>query len=161
MLCFALRGHAQTPSTTPLYLFTTGSGQISPFITGELLTVGQNYEMQASPDPGYQFSDWRPVNVLFFTEFTVDAEGNPLPPITSTVLSPGAIYSDQSVLDFTMQPSTVVIDVPGVRTVTQSQGWQANFVPTPEPSTLALMFSGGTAIVLLLRARSRRALGWS
>ena len=155
-LCFALPGFAQTPSTTPLYLFTTGSGQISPFQNGQLLTVGQTYEMQAMPDPGSVFSSWQPINIFTFTEFTVDPEGNPNPPVTSTVLSPGSVYGEQPVLDFTMQPLTVILDTPA-RTVTEGVGWQVNFVPTPEPSTLVLMVGGLMAVVLVQRMRFRRA----
>ena len=155
-LCFAFPGFAQTPSTTPLYLFTTGSGQISPFVNGELLTVGQTYEMQAMPDPGSVFSGWQPINIFTFTEFTVDPEGNPLPPITSTVLSPEPVSSEDSVLDFTMQPLMVISDTPA-RMVTESFGWQANFVPAPEPSTLAVLMVGGLmGAVLVQRIRFRR-----
>jgi len=159
-LCLTLPGNAQTPSTTPLYLFTTGSGQISPFQDGQLLTVGQTYELQAISDPGFQFSDWRPVIVFSFTQYTLGPDGN-----TNTIIgetpSPGSVYSSQPVLDFTMQPLTVLYNVPGVRTVTQSIGWQADFLPTPEPSPLALM-AGGLMLEAIWRARRTNASGlWS
>jgi hypothetical protein len=157
ILCLTLHGYAQVPSTTPLYLFTTGSGQISPFTDGELLTVGQSYEMQAIPDSGFVFSSWQPVDIYTFTEFTFDQSGNPLPPITSTVLSLGATYTEGPVLDFTMQPLSVILDTPA-RTVTESFGWQANFVPTPEPSPLALMASG-LMYAAILSARRMSANG--
>lgn len=156
-MCFARPGNAQVPSTTPLYLFTTGSGQISPFTDGEFLTVGQTYEMQAIPDSGFMFGSWQPINIFTFTEFTLDAEGNPNPPISSTVLSPEPIYSEEPVLDFTMQPLTVILDTPA-RTVTESFGWQANFVPAPEPSPLALMASG-LMYAAILSARRMSANG--
>jgi hypothetical protein len=151
-LCLTLHGFAQTPSTTPLYLFTTGSGQISPFSNGQLLTVGQTYELQASPDPGFLFSDWQPVNVFVFTEYIVDSGGN-TNMVTSEEVSPVPAYSNQPILDFTMQPLTVILDNPGSSTITQSEGWQADFVATPEPSTLVLTASGLMAIVLLRRVR--------
>jgi hypothetical protein len=154
-LCLPLRGNAQTPSTTPLYLFTTGSGQISPFTNGEPLTVGQTYELQAIPDPGSEFSDWRHVNVFFETQYLVNTVNNTTNILISEIPSPGPVYSSQPILDFTMQPETVIIDNPGSLTITESQGWQADFVATPEPPTVALIASGLMAFVLLLRTRFR------
>jgi hypothetical protein len=54
-------------------------------------------------------------------------------------------YSYQPTLEFTMQPDTVIANNPGL-TVVQSYGWQANFVPVPEPSSIALIACGLTAI---------------
>lgn len=156
MLCCARSTNAQAPVYAPLSLFITGSGEISPFTDGQLLEVGQSYEMTATPDSGYLFSSWQPVNIFTFSEYTSDAQGNPTAPIISTVLSPTGQYIVQPVLDFTMQPVTEILDVPEVRTVTQSAGWQANFVPTPEPSIFALIVCGLGAICFLPRTRLKK-----
>jgi Divergent InlB B-repeat domain len=153
IIFFARPGRAQDANTAPLYLFTTGSGNIFPYQDGQLLNVGQDYEMTAVPDPGFVFSSWEQVNVFTIEEFTIDANGNPNPPIISQTISPAPPSVFQPVLDFTMQPETVILNIPGVRSVTQDDGWQANFVPTPEPSTIALVACGLVMLVFSFRAR--------
>ena len=148
LVFFVRPSHAQDINTAPLYLFTTGSGEITSLQNGQMLNVGQNYEMTALPDAGSIFSSWQPVNVFTFEQFTVDANGNPLPPIISMTDTPVPNYTYQPVLDFTMQPEMVLLNNPGVETITQSSGWQANFVPAPEPSTIALVVCGLVAIGL-------------
>jgi hypothetical protein len=146
LVFFARPGHAQDSTNATLYLFTTGSGEISLYQNGQSLVVGQDYEMTAIPDPGFVFGSWQQMDVFIFSEITIDAEGNPNPPVVSIVGSPTGEYTYQPVLDFTMQPESVIFSNPGVETITQGSGWQANFTPTPEPSTIALVACGLAAI---------------
>jgi hypothetical protein len=137
--CSASSSNAQGPVYAPLSLFTTGDGMITPFTDGQMLEVGQDYTMEAVPSLGFAFSSWQPVNIITFTEIFFDGV-NPITH-TSVLLQPDPVTSEEPVLDFTMQPLNVLVDT-GTRTVTEGTGWQANFVPTPEPSTLALMVCG-------------------
>jgi hypothetical protein len=68
-MCFISQSFAQGVISAPLLLFTNGAGSISPFQGGQLLVVGQNYEMEGVPDSGFGFSSWQPVDV--FTTFEV------------------------------------------------------------------------------------------
>ena len=116
-------------SYAPLSLTINGAGRIFPFYDGQMLRVGRNYLMIVVPDRGYVFSGWTKVNVFTFTEFTLDPSGNPNPPIYSTVLSSVPTNIRNPILGFEMEPINVLYDVPGVRIITQSFGWEANFVP--------------------------------
>lgn len=153
--CFPSPGHAQG-TLSSLLLFTTGSGSITPFQNRQLLVVSQSYDMTAVPDSGYTFSSWQPVNVFFFTDIVSDGSGG-FSTNMSTVTSLLPESSEASTLNFTMQAPQVVFDGPGVRTVTESSGWQANFAPVPEPSSLALLVCGFAALVSLRHRRCRRA----
>jgi hypothetical protein len=133
--------YAQT-TNAPLSLFIVGGGSVSPLTNGESLVVGQNYNMVASPDAGFAFTGWQPVNVFTFTEVALDQYGNPLPPVVSTVVSPVPAYTYEASLSFVMQPVTVIYDVPG-RTVTEGTGWQANF----EPVVLSIQLSVSAVVV--------------
>jgi len=122
------QAQAQT-TNAPLSLFMNGGGSVAPLTNGESLVVGQNYNMVATPDPGFAFTSWEPVNVFTSTEVIRDAYGNPLPPVVSIVVSPVPNYTYEASLSFVMQPVVVIYDAPGVRTVTKGAGWQANFEP--------------------------------
>ena len=115
-------------SYAPLNLFINGSGTVFPFHDGQMLHIRLQYSIVAVPDPGYIFTNWTKVVVFTFTEITINAQGQPNPPITSTVLSsvPTNIRSPR--LEFTMQPEEVIYNDPGVRIITEGIGWQANFV---------------------------------
>ena len=115
-------------SYTPLMLFTNGNGRIFPFRDGQMLETGRTYFMAAIPDRGYAFSSWQPVVVFTFIEYTRDPSGN-LVERTSEDTVPEAQFTRDPILRFTMQPEQVLFDIPNVRTVTESFGWQANFVP--------------------------------
>jgi len=150
-LCFTHRSCAQG-TLTPLYLFTSGSGSITPFQDGQLLEVGQSYDMTAVPDPGYIFSSWQSVNVFVITQTNYDANGNPLPPVTSVVPSAGGPqYTSSPQLEFTMQSPSAVTSAGANPGITRSFGWEANFVPVPEPSDAALIACGIITITLLRR----------
>jgi hypothetical protein len=153
--CAPRTSNAQDPVYAPLSLFTTGEGSISPFTDGQMLEVGQDYTMEADPSPGFAFSSWQPIDVLTFTEIFFDG----VTPVThvAVLLQPDPVSSEDPVLDFTMQPLTVVLDTPA-RTITEGVGWQANFVPTPEPSTLVLM-AGGLMPAAFWMARRMSANG--
>ena len=119
--------HAQG-TNVPLSLFINGGGSVSPLTNGELLEVGQSYNMVATPDAGYAFSNWQPVNVFTFTNFVTDTNGNTVP-VVSTTASPMPPYTNQASLHFIMQPVVLIYDNPGVGTITEGSGWQANFEP--------------------------------
>jgi hypothetical protein len=128
-----------------LQLFISGNGSVTPLQAGDLLTVGQTYDMEAVPAADSVFSSWQPVNVTTVTQFDLDANGNPVPIYISTVPLLVADYSYQPILEFTMQPDTVIADTPTL-SIVQSYGWQANFIPVPEPSSIGLIACGLTAI---------------
>src|ERR1700677_1244561 len=72
----------------PLYLFTNGDGTISPYQSGQMLDVGQTYDLTATAANGYEFNSWQPVNVFIFTQTSYDSNGDPiLPPTVSIVTS--------------------------------------------------------------------------
>jgi hypothetical protein len=120
--------HDNDDSYTPLMLFTNGNGRILPFRDGQMLETGRTYFMAAIPDRGYAFSSWQPIVIFTFIEYTRGPSGN-LVERTSEDTVPEAQYTPDPILRFTMQPEQVLFDIPNVRTVTQSFGWQANFVP--------------------------------
>jgi len=62
------------PIAWTMTIQVTGNGSVSPNYNGEVLTIGQNYSMTATPSNGYVFSKWT-----------------------------GGIYSTASVLNFVMQ----------------------------------------------------------
>ena len=152
--CLVSQSYGQG-SLAPLYLFTTGSGSITPLQDEQLLEIGQSYDMAAIPDSGFVFSNWQPANVFVFAEVVMDSSGN-LSTNTSIVPSIIPDFTETPSLTFTMQPAQVIFDDPGVLTITQSRGWQANFEPVPEPSETALMTCGYSAFILLRRINPRR-----
>ena len=112
----------------PLMLYTNGDGRVLPFRDGQMLETGRRYSMIAIPSSGFAFSSWQPVVVFTFIEYTYDASHN-LVERTSTDVIAEDEYITKPVLRFTMEPEEVLFDVPNVRTITESFGWQANFAP--------------------------------
>jgi hypothetical protein len=108
-------------------LYTDGPGRFFPFHDGQMLQVGRNYEMIAVPQWGYVFTHWTPVDVFTITEIKYDLDGNPLPPMVFTMVSPEQEVIRKPVLRFAMQPVEVILDVPGVENITLSRGWKAHF----------------------------------
>jgi hypothetical protein len=161
-VCFRHQCNAQG-TLAPLYLFTNGAGSITPLQDGQLLEVGQNYEMTAIPDSGFLFSSWQPVNVFALTTAVIDYNTGPPTTnlVTSTDLSPVPEYIEQPVLEFTMQPEEVIYNNPGGSTITRSSGWQVNFVPVPEPSCLTLFVCGLTIAVFFRASRFNRTTMFS
>ena len=137
----AARSHAQD-TTAPLYLSISGAGSVSPLTNGEPLEVGQAYKMVAVPGTGFAFSSWQPVNVFTFTTCVIDTNGN-TNPVVSLVASLVPTYTNQSSLDFVMQPVVTIVDNPGVMKVTQGSGWQANF----EPVVLSIELDASAVVV--------------
>jgi len=52
-----------------------------------------------------------------------------------------------------MRPVVFLIDDPGIRIITETGGWQANFEPIPEPSSIALILCSFTAAVYFRASR--------
>jgi hypothetical protein len=111
----------------PLLLSINGGGRVIRFNAG-MLPVDGKCLMWAVANPGYVFVNWQRANVFIFTEVTVDEAGQPVSD-TSTVWSPIPEYQRSSFLEFTEQLDDVIFDSPGVETITQGQGWIANFAP--------------------------------
>lgn len=112
----------------PLFLLIQGNGRVLPFENGQMLPVGRDFELSAFPDRGYEFAYWSPVDVFTDTEVIYDSNGVPLPPRISVTISPIPKQIPRPSLRFTMQPVEVIVDIPGVRTLTRGEGWQATFV---------------------------------
>jgi hypothetical protein len=148
---FVRSGQAQG-TLVPLYLTITGDGSVTPLQNEQLLEVGQSYEMDAIPDAGYVFAGWQQVNFFVLDQTTINPDGQTNPPTISITASPiPGIYSGQTMLDFMLQPATVVYNDPGVEEISEASGWQADFTPVPEPSSNALTISGLMAVTLLLK----------
>jgi hypothetical protein len=113
----------------PLYLLINGGGSVSPLTNGAMLEVGQPYHMVAIPNAGFVFNSWQPLNVFTTTAFTIDPTTGNTNTVVSTLVSVVPAYTNQASLDFVMQPVVVIADTPGVRTITKSSGWRANFSP--------------------------------
>ncbi len=108
--------------------------------------------MEGIPDSGSVFSSWQPVNVFTLFEVVWDASGDQYTN-TSSVAALIPEYVETSVLTFTVQPGQVLLDNPGVTMLTESRGWQANFVAVPEPSSIALIVCGLGVTVYFWRKR--------
>jgi hypothetical protein len=152
VLCLAQRGYSQG-TLAPLYVFTTGDGSVTPYQSGQMLEVGQTYTIMATPAAGYEFSSWQPVNVFIFIQTNFNG-GNPvLPPVESIdeSLIPTNIYGAD--LEFTMQG--MMLSQEGANPViSETSGWQANFVPVPEPAE-AVVAGCGLAVMAVFRQRRK------
>jgi hypothetical protein len=138
----------------PLFLFTSGSGSVTPLQNGQLLEVGQSYEMTAILDSGSVFSSWQPANVFVFTSIVFDAEGNATTN-TSVVSSLVPNFIQQADLTFIMQAPQVLTQTPALM-VTENSGWQANFEAIPEPSETMLVACYVTAASFFRSAKVTR-----
>jgi hypothetical protein len=121
---------AQSPNErifAPLYLYTTGQGQIYPPYDGQMLRVGHTYSLKAVPDPGYKFASWQSVSIITQILY-VQTPGGDTIALTNTILNVDNQYIMRRELTFKMQPAETV-SAGGGNTITQSEGWQANFVP--------------------------------
>ncbi len=126
-------------SYAPLSLFTNGAGRIFTLRDGlfllrdgQMLKTGRKYSMVAVPDRGFVFSSWQPVTVFTFIEYTKDPSGT-ITERTNTDVITTPEYIKDPLLRFTMEPEQVLLDIPNVRSITQSAGWQANFVSVKKP----------------------------
>ena len=135
LLSLTLRMPAQTSnarprpaSKAPLLLFVDGPGNVVPFHDGQMLEAGRDYVMTANPDRGQKFANWSPVTVFTMVEYVADESGD-VSAVTNTVMSPEGVFSRNRTLRFQVQPAEVILEIPGVKTVMRSSGWQANFVP--------------------------------
>jgi len=143
MVCFGSQNYAQG-TEAPLYLFTVGSGAVTPLQNGQLLEVGQSYDMTAIPDLGSTFGSWQAINVV------VNIEHIPGQSTTTNVtIEPLAEYIQTPTLTFTMQAPTEVVS--GFGAIIGNSGWQANFEPVPEPLNIELIVYGLSGFALLRR----------
>ncbi len=115
---------------------------------------GRIVEVAALPDAGFIFGSWQQVNIFTFEQITIDANGNPNPPLSPRSRHRFRRPSSNPSSISPMQPEMVLLNNPGVRNVTQSSGWQANFTPAPEPTVLALT-TFGLMIISLNRKNER------
>jgi hypothetical protein len=156
--CCVCQGYGQG-SLAPLYVFTNGFGSITPLQYGQLLEVGQSYEMTALPDSGFVFSSWQMANVFVDTEITMSASGSL---VTNTFVTPSLLpsFTDTSTLTFTVAAIQVIFSDPGVRTISLNTGWQANFAAVPEPSSFGLTVFGlaGGSVLGIRRFRKTTKL---
>jgi len=122
----------------PLLLFKNGQGYILPYDNGKTLQVGRNYVMTAIPARGYAFTNWNPVEVVTVTGEEIDVEAGATIPISYTDVTPEPGSEKDSSLVFTVKPETIYNAVYAdtftgkvyQETITESTGWQANFVPS-------------------------------
>ena len=147
-------------TNAPLYLLISGGGSVSPLTNGELLEVGQTYNMVALPDAGFAFNSWQPVNVFTLTEVFIEPSGS-----TSTYVSvtPSIVPTNtiEPSLNFVMQPVVVIYDNPGVSTMTESRGWLANFGPIAldiQLSDSAVILTWTNSSFTLQARRAKRCL---
>lgn len=115
-------------AAAPLSLNISGQGRVLPFEDGEQLPIGRSFVMTAIPDRGYVFTGWQKINVTTITQLTFNPEGHPNPPTISMVVEPVPGLIRQPTLRFQVQAPMVIIGPPNQLTVTESTGWQANFV---------------------------------
>ena len=133
----------------PLSLFINGGGSVSPLTNGELLQVGQSYNMVATPLAGFVFNSWQPVNVFTLTSIIIETISGGV--ITNTnvsvIVSPLPTYTNEPSLSFIMQPVDVLYNTNG-STLTLGRGWQANFGPV----ALSIQASGSAVILIWTNA---------
>jgi hypothetical protein len=129
---------AHRETLSPLYLYTSGSGTITPYQDEQMLEPGKIYQLTAVPAPGFRFASWQPVNVYVMTSKIVDTLGGEsltnVSVSTDTALLP--VYSLRPPLRFTMQAPALLYATAvtngnsvAISILTLSRGWQANFVP--------------------------------
>ena len=151
MMTFTRQSHAQGTFAS-LFLLIDGSGSISPLQNGEMLEVDTNYTMTAIPDSGFAFGSWQPVNVFISTSLVTN-EGT-VYGTTNTVMASIPDYIETNPLTFTMQPQEEIAN-----NVYESSGWQANFVPVPEPSEPTVFVCGFAAVTLIRHKRIAKSTG--
>jgi hypothetical protein len=119
----------QDSRLSPLLIYKNGDGRVAPFENGRMLVTGRRYHMLAVPDRRYEFSSWQEVDVFTFTQYEYDENGERIePPTVSTDVTLMPQHVDNPYLTFTMEPESLIIDSTNL-VVTESIGWQANFVP--------------------------------
>ena len=114
--------------TVPLTLLVNGMGKVYPLTDGQMLRPYRQYTMTAIPDRGNVFSNWQKVVVFTDIEYPNPATGSH-EIFSNSAVVPMGTYSKNRTLIFRLVPGdyTVLFDIPNVRVLTQSTGWQANF----------------------------------
>ena len=130
-------------TNSPLALFINGGGSVSPLTNGELLQVGQSYNMVATPHAGFVFNSWQPVEVYTLTSIIIDTINGGFHTNVSDIVSPLPTFTNEPSLSFIMQPVDVLYNANG-NTLTLSRGWQANFGPV----ALSIQVSGSAVILI-------------
>lgn len=138
-------------SNAVLHVYINGGGEITPSLDGQVLNVGQTYELTATPDPGFTFTSWQAVNVFTFTSILRDPNNDPIQTNVSATASPGAVVSYAPAWSFTMQPDVLIYES-AAETIARNIGWQANFDPIPEPPATGLILCG---LLVAMVARRR------
>ena len=121
-------GQANPTTYAPLILLTQGDGWVVRFENGQMLPVGREFRMSGVPKPGYEFAYWSPVSVFTDSEIIYSADDVPIETNNIVTISVSQQQIQSRSLEFTVQPAEVIVDIPGVRTLTRSAGWQATFV---------------------------------
>jgi hypothetical protein len=117
------------PSFAPLFIITNGMGKVVPFQDGEMLEVGRKYDMAAVADPHYEFSSWQRVTIFMDIVYTENQFHQRIE-VETDIVAPSDEYYYDPVLHFKMEDTfQVLLNIPGVREIAVSGGWQANFVP--------------------------------
>ncbi|HEY1786642.1 MAG TPA: hypothetical protein VGJ73_00735 [Verrucomicrobiae bacterium] len=155
ILYFAQAAYSQG-TLAPLYVFTNGNGNITPYQSGQMLEVGQSYDLLATPAAGYQFSSWEQLSVFVFTQTNYSQFGDPiLPPVISIV--PLVVLTNfyEANLEFEMQDTVLV--TASSPNIVEAIGWQADFVPIPVPEPAPVIIIGcGLVVTVVMRHRQRR-----
>jgi hypothetical protein len=135
---------------TPLYVFTNGCGSVTPYLSGQMLEVGQTYDLTAVANAGYEFTSWQPVDVLILSQTNFEPNGDPILPPNQEIaysLEPANFYGP--VLEFTMQDIAQISPEGSNPNTVEAFGWQANFVPLPEPGDVAVIGCGIVAVAFV------------
>jgi hypothetical protein len=122
---------AGNSSFAPMHVYVNGAGHIYPSYDEKMLRIGRGYAMTAIPARGYKFASWQPVDVTTLTLYAEDSSGS-FEEVTNTTINLAENqYVMDPVLTFRMKPADIVSSG-GLFTITESTGWQANFVPKYE-----------------------------
>jgi hypothetical protein len=113
---------------TPLFLYTNGSGTISPYQNGQMLEAGHSYVLTACAASGCEFNKWQMVTVSTEVK-TVNYPSGLTVITTNTTVIETDRYFYNARLNFTAESSSVqtLDDHPGTSRVTRVSGWRANF----------------------------------
>ena len=113
----------------PLFIYKNGPGKVAAqFSFGQLFMDGRYYHLIAVPDRGYEFSNWQEVDVFTVTQYLYFYGQRIEPPIISTDVTPVPHYIYDPLLLLPEQKVDYILSSTNVM-ITESIGWQANFVP--------------------------------
>jgi len=121
--------------SAPLVVQVAGEGTVSPDYNKVELALGGNYHMTATAQrgSGFVFTNWTVLNIFTAVESALNEFGQPEIVGTNTIISPGAVATNGPTLSFTMTAPVTLISVPGIETISESTGYQANFLDVEKP----------------------------